>query len=99
MTEKCTDCGNLLENEAADGGVCGRCAKLARMRGTWRRQMWFYAGMMLAGAVLIALAQSLYGHAEGGERAHFLMAALGGFGVLGGLFGLGLAVFFHLWHR
>ncbi len=98
MTAKCEDCGKPVDDAGA-GGLCARCAKLVRMRGTWRRQMRFYAGMMLAGIVLIVVARLIYGGADGDERAWFMLASLGGFGVLGGLFGFGLAAFFHLWHR
>ncbi|MDX8401193.1 MAG: hypothetical protein R8K47_01030 [Mariprofundaceae bacterium] len=95
----CARCGAELDAASRASGLCPRCAKLAHMRGTWKRQMRFYAAMMVAGAVVIVGAWLIFGGVEGSERAWFMAAALGGLGVLGGLFGLALAGFFHLWHR
>ncbi len=97
----------MMEQEAKVCATCGRehreegidCAPCAHRRGTWKRQMRFYALAMLAGVIVLALAQWLYAGVEGAERSRYLLSALGGLGILGGLFGFGVALFFHLWHR
>lgn len=69
------------------------------MVGTWKRQMKFYGVAIVLGVILMSVAFSqMAGHPHPG--AHwFLLMVVGGLGFLGGLFGLALAVFFHIWHR
>jgi len=69
---------------------------------TWKRQMRIYSMMMIIGmAMLVYDYIQFTGHHYGlGDAPVFLivMMVLGGLGLMGGVFGLGLAVFFNIWH-
>ena len=97
----CSDCGVQVQD---DKKVCQACLQ-KKITATWKRQMRFYVSASVLGAVLLVFAiyqaRSLP-HAEGmsGMPLYILEeAALGGLGLLGGLFGLALAVFFNIWHK
>jgi len=65
---------------------------------TWKRQMKFYGVAVVVGCVLLAVTLP---QIIGGSMTPLLlvMSVFGGFGVLGGLFGIAVALFFHLWHH
>jgi len=74
-----------------------------KLERTWKKQMRVYSMVMIAG-----LGMLVYAYVQlQGQKFHGLqdvsspvlgMVVLGGLGLMGGLFGLALAVFFHLWH-
>jgi len=97
----CSDCGVQMQ-----GGqkVCQACLQ-KKITATWKRQMRFYVSASVLGSIFLVLAiyqaRSLP-HAEGmnGMPPYILEeAAVGGLGLLGGLFGLALAAFFNVWHK
>jgi len=61
--------------------------------------MKFYGVAVAVGMVLLIIAVPQLAGATKTSPPMLLMAIVGGFGVLGGLFGLVLAAFFHLWHH
>lgn len=95
----CLNCGAEFEGEV---GLCAACRKtdaLHRAKGAWKKQMKFYGVLMAIGLAIIAYAfpqlQASHGEAS---RQLYMISALGGLFLLGGLFGFSLAIFFHLWH-
>jgi len=101
MMTTCSICGASTENNRKK---CKACVQ-KQVVDTWKRQMRIYTMAIVAGSVLLATAiyqaRSLP-HAEGmnGMPLYILEeAGLGGLGLLGGLFGLALAVFFNVWHK
>ncbi|MFQ5344678.1 MAG: hypothetical protein ACE5DZ_01810 [Mariprofundus sp.] len=97
----CSACGVTTEDNRKK---CHACVQ-EQVAGTWKRQIRIYTAAIITGSLLLAMA--IYQarnlpHAEGlnGMPVYILdEAALGGLGLLGGLFGLALAVFFNIWHR
>jgi len=99
---ECVSCKR--EYQVASGGkpasrLCPACLQ-AKLRGTWKRQMRYYGLSIIAGLlILIYVYLAVKGHGGGMGQGMQALMALGGLGLMGGLFGLALAVFFHLWHR
>jgi len=69
---------------------------------TWKRQMRTYSMVMVIGLGMLMYDYFQFtGHRYGLDEAPLpllVLLALGGLGLMGGLFGLGLAVFFSIWH-
>ncbi len=83
--------------------LCLVCRK-DRLARTWKKQMRIYGMAILAGlAMLVYVYVQFKGHQfqglQGVPVSLLGMMVLGGLGVMGGLFGFALAIFFHLWHR
>ncbi|HXH71356.1 MAG TPA: hypothetical protein VNI58_00885 [Mariprofundaceae bacterium] len=95
----CLNCGVDFEGEV---GLCAACKKqeaLQRAKGVWKKQIRFYSAMMLVGIVILGFAIfRIHGTHDDLSREMYLVSSLGGLFLLGGLFGLSLAMFFHLWH-
>ncbi|MDX8407783.1 MAG: hypothetical protein R8L58_05305, partial [Mariprofundaceae bacterium] len=74
-----------------------------RLEMTWKRQMRMYGGLMLVGLILVIVDYIEFKelHASLTEAPPLLLAifVLGGLGLMGGLFGFALALFFSLWHK
>jgi len=97
----CSICGEEMQGQKK---VCKSCMH-EKVAATWKRQIRFYVTAIVLGSLLLVFAvyqaRSLP-HLEGlsGMPVYILdEAALGGLGLLGGLFGLALAIFFNVWHR
>jgi len=95
----CSSCGIEMSDRKK---MCKSCLH-DKVKSTWQRQMRIYSIMVVLGAVLLMYDISeVRALPHGGDGIPtYLMgtAALGGLAVLGGLFGLVLAVFFNVWHR
>ena len=98
----CSECGRSYSVRGSDAGLCPDCLR-KRLSRTWGRQMRFYGTSCLLGLVLLVYVvwQARTHQQAMGEHSMLWagLAALGGLALLGGLFGLALAVFFHYWHR
>jgi len=98
---KCSTCDNETNDNQQQ---CTDC-KDAAASSTWKKQIRLYSVLILIGAGLFAYAinqiQALPrgAAAEGMPPMLMATAALGGLGILGGLFGLALAIFFNFLHR
>ena len=97
----CGGCGEVMEGERK---LCPPCTQ-QKVDSIWKRQMRNYSVAIVIGALLLLLAiyqvRSLP-HMNGASSMPLSIigeAALGGLGLLGGLFGLALALFFHIWHK
>jgi len=94
----CSSCGI----EMMDKKVCKSCVH-DKIRATWKRQMRIYSIIVALGAMLLIYDISevrALPHSSAGIPVYLMGgAALGGLAVLGGIFGLVLAVFFNVWHR
>jgi len=95
----CSSCGIEMHNNKK---ICQPCIQ-GRIDTTWKRQIRIYSIMAVFGAILlmydISEVRALPHGADGIPVYLMGAAALGGLAVLGGLFGLALAVFFNVWHR
>jgi len=95
----CSSCGiEMYDNKK----VCQPCIQ-GRIDTTWKRQIRIYSIMAVFGAIIlmydISEVRALPHDAAGIPPYLMGTVALGGLAVLGGLFGLALAVFFNVWHR
>jgi len=99
----CPECGA----EITDGAeykyrLCRACMKQV-LEQTWKRQMRVYGIAMFVGLVVLVFVYSRFtaGGFEFGEAPLYLLVllALAGLGLMGGLFGFGLALFFSMWHK
>jgi len=95
----CSSCGQELSGEQK---MCKPCREQLISK-TWKRQMLTYSIIVALGLAMLVYAylQFTGHHILVSEAPPRLIATtiLGGFGLMGGLFGLGLAVFFSIWHR
>jgi len=97
----CSSCGAETDNNKK---TCPSCLQ-QKLDGTWKRQMRNYS--MLVGIGTILMVFSIYQvrhmpHSSGMSEMPLSIigeAAIGGLGLLGGLFGLALAMFFGVWHK
>jgi len=94
----CSACGVELSGEKK---MCKPCREYLIYR-TWKRQMITYSVVIVLGLLMLVYAyhQFTEHHYLLSSAPPMLMATtiLGGLGLMGGLFGLALAVFFSLWH-
>jgi len=94
----CSSCGQEFIGKQK---ICKPCRERL-IRDTWKRQMRTYMMMMALGLGMLVYAyfQFTGQHYQLSEAPPLLLATtiLGGLGLMGGLFGLGLAVFFSIWH-
>lgn len=95
---QCSYCGQ----EIAEGRKACQPCRESLIKTIWKRQMRAY-GIFIAlgvGMLVYAYLQFTAHHYHIGDAPVMLNLAvvLGGLGLMGGLFGLGLAVFFHIWH-
>ncbi len=95
----CSSCGVETHDNKK---VCKPCIQ-NKIEATWKRQIRIYSIIALFGAILLMYDISevrALPHGADGIPVYLIGAgALGGLAVLGGLFGLALAVFFNVWHR
>ncbi len=99
----CPDCGAEFSTSVEKKSrFCPDCGK-QRIEKTWKRQMRVYGMLILGGMALILID---YMQFKGGDVAiqqasPLLLASLvlGGLGLMGGLFGFSLALFFSMWHK
>jgi len=97
----CSSCGTETDNK---DHLCTPCRKTKLIR-TWKKQIRIYSIIILVGAAasyyavgeIKVLPQSQA--SEGIPPILMATAAFGGLCILGGLFGLALALFFNLLHR
>lgn len=93
----CSECGAETERKQ----LCASCLK-ARIEGTWRRQIRVYAVIVLVGCALFMLSvyQIRQESLQLSDMPTYVKAEslIGGLAVLGGIFGLALALFFRMWH-
>ncbi|HKI61077.1 MAG TPA: hypothetical protein VKA31_02180 [Mariprofundaceae bacterium] len=82
--------------------LCPACRR-QKLEQTWKRQMRTYSISMLVGLALVVYAflQFKAGAFTMNEApiTVFVALALGGLGLMGGLFGFSLALFFSMWHK
>ncbi|MDQ6981451.1 MAG: hypothetical protein Q9M08_00385 [Mariprofundus sp.] len=95
----CSSCGIEMSDKKK---MCKSCIH-DKIKATWKRQIRIYSIISALGAMLlmydISEVRALPHNADGIPTYLMGAAALGGLAVLGGLFGLVLAVFFNVWHR
>jgi len=95
---QCTYCGQ----EIADGKKCCQPCRERLIEQIWKRQILAYGTCIVLGmGMLIYAYQQFTGHHYHIADAPLMLKAavvLGGLGLMGGLFGLALAVFFRMWH-
>lgn len=95
----CEGCGAVVEEGQA---LCADCRKLRALdiaNTTWKKQMRFYGILIAVGIVLLVATIPQYWRITGDfPMPLFALTVFGGLAFLGGLFGMSLAVFFHLWH-
>lgn len=95
---QCSYCGQ----GTADGKkLCMPCRE-GLISKVWKRQMRAYGMIIVLGMAMLVFAymQFTSHHYHIGDAPIMLKLAtvLGGLGLMGGFFGLCLAVFFHIWH-
>jgi len=82
--------------------MCKSCVH-DKVKATWQRQIRVYCIIVTLGAILliydVSEVRALPHNGDGIPTYLMGAAALGGLAVLGGLFGLVLAIFFNVWHR
>lgn len=97
----CTSCGT---ETTSDKKLCAPCHR-KKLTGTWKRQITIYSTIIIAGAIMFYYAITQINSLPHSATEHGIppllrnLAAFGGLGVLGGLFGLALALFFNFLHR
>lgn len=97
----CSTCGIEIADQKK---ICKACVQ-QKLQATWKRQIRFYSAAIVLGVILLTVAiyQARHlpaGNGISGMPAYIIdEAALGGLGLLGGLFGLALALFFRFWHK
>ncbi|MDX8404544.1 MAG: hypothetical protein R8K50_00140 [Mariprofundus sp.] len=97
----CSSCGKETDGNKK---ICASCM-VQHTAKTWKRQMRLYSVIALIGIIMFFYAvgeiKALPHDAAAAGIPPILMwtAALGGLGILGGLFGLALAWFFNFLHR
>ncbi len=95
---ECPDCGQALSGNQKR---CTPCRERL-IKETWKRQMRTYSIIIALGIAMVVYSyfQFTGHHYLISEAPPRLLATtiLGGLGLMGGLFGLGLAVFFSIWH-
>jgi len=94
----CTSCAQEFEGEQK---LCPSCRE-ALISETWKRQMRTYTIVIVLGVGLLAFDYYQFsGNHYNYNNAPIpllVATALGGLGLMGGLFGFGLALFFSIWH-
>ncbi|MDQ6993477.1 MAG: hypothetical protein Q9M31_08375 [Mariprofundus sp.] len=97
----CSLCGSETEDKS---GICLPCRR-AKISNTWKRQIKVYCLLIVVGIASFYYAISeikAIPHIEttnGIPPLLMVEAGIGGFGILGGIFGLALALFFSFLHR
>jgi predicted nucleic acid-binding Zn ribbon protein len=95
---RCSYCGQEVPEARK---VCKPCRDNLAVK-IWKRQMRTYSIIVLVGVGLLVYAYFQFSahhyHIEDAPMLLKVTTLLGGLGLMGGLFGLGLAVLFHLWH-
>jgi len=95
----CSSCGQEVSGEKK---LCTPCREQLISK-TWKHQMLTYSAIAALG-----LAMVVYSYFQFTDHDYLISQApprllittiLGGLGLMGGLFGLALALFFSLWHR
>jgi H+/Cl- antiporter ClcA len=95
----CSSCGQEVSGEKK---LCTPCREQLISK-TWKRQMLTYSVI-----VALGLAMVVYSYFQFTDHHYLISEApprllittiLGGLGLMGGLFGLALALFFSIWHR
>ncbi len=94
----CASCGQETETERK---LCQSCLH-QKVGETWKRQMRIYSIAMLVGLLMLIYDYFQFtGHHYALSSAPLpllVLMILGGLGLMGGLFGFSLAVFFQMWH-
>lgn len=95
----CSSCGQELSGEKK---LCKPCREQLISK-TWKRQMLTYGIIVVLGFAMV-----MYSYFQFTNHHYLISEApprllvttiLGGLGLMGGLFGLALALFFSFWHR
>lgn len=98
----CKACGGEFENSGEKQfQECVSCRR-KKLKLGWKRQMRFYGILIAVGVALLAyvIPEFRSNHYSLADSPVSLLGGivLGGLGLLGGLFGFSLALFFHYWH-
>ncbi|MBF0281316.1 MAG: hypothetical protein HQM07_01920 [Zetaproteobacteria bacterium] len=96
--EKCSQCDADVE---VGKRLCEHCRMmmLKKTEATWKRQIRFYTVLMVIGVVILSFAVPEMRSSSGEpSRELYVVSAMGGLCLMGGFFGLALALFFSLWH-
>jgi len=98
----CMSCDAEFAASGNNVRLCPACRRQV-LEQTWKRQMRVYSLSMLVGLALVVYAflQFKTGGFTMSEApiSVFVALALGGLGLMGGLFGFSLALFFSMWHK
>ena len=98
----CLVCAAEFSASGKEVKLCPDCRR-KKLETTWIRQMRAYGAAIFVGLLMVGYAFSQF--KTGGFSMSeapislFAILAFGGLGLMGGLFGLALALFFSMWHK
>ncbi len=101
--EYCPNCQRGMMDNESRCPACGVSIMAAKARKTWMRQMKAYAVGIALGVALLGVSMPTLMHRQPGmepDPTWVALAIAGGLALLGSIFGLALAAFFHhVWKK